>query len=100
MGHPPIDKPVTVELGNVSPIIVVPGKWSDQDLDHHAEIVAAALVHNSGHCSTGAEVRSCFDRILSRFVCAFIQRSFLLLFFIRLFRARWFCFSLSIGAGD
>lgn len=56
VGYPPLNKSVMVELGNVSPIIVVPGKWSQKDLDHHTEIVAASLAFNSGHSSTAAEV--------------------------------------------
>ncbi|GMH35791.1 hypothetical protein BSKO_03659 [Bryopsis sp. KO-2023] len=55
-GGTPLEKPVMVELGNVSPVIVVPGRWSSKDLDCHADIVASALVHNSGHTSTGVEV--------------------------------------------
>lgn len=40
----------------MSPIIVVPGRWSQADLDHQVEVVTAALSYNSGHCSAGAEV--------------------------------------------
>lgn len=56
VGYPPLNKPVKVELGSVSPIIVVPGRWSQADLEHQVEVVAAALSYNSGHCSAGAEV--------------------------------------------
>jgi aldehyde dehydrogenase (NAD(P)+) len=41
-------KPITSELGNVSPAIVVPGRWSDAELRFHAEQLATAKLHNSG----------------------------------------------------
>ena len=46
--EPVLDKPVTAELGNVSPIIVVPGNWSVADLRYQAEHVATMLVNNAG----------------------------------------------------
>lgn len=47
-GEPRIDKPVTAELGNVSPVIVVPGPWSDRDLDYQGRNIASMLVNNAG----------------------------------------------------
>src|SRR5690606_7201300 len=35
--RPQLKKPITAELGGVSPIIVVPGEWSDADLAFQAE---------------------------------------------------------------
>ena len=50
---PVITKPVTCELGNVSPVIVVPGRWSDKDLTYQAEHVATMLTNNAGfNCLT------------------------------------------------
>ena len=46
--EPALDKPVTAELGNVSPVIVVPGKWSTAELLYQAEHVATMLVNNAG----------------------------------------------------
>ena len=46
--EPVLDKPVSAELGNVSPVIVVPGKWSVADLRYQAEHVATMLVNNAG----------------------------------------------------
>ena len=43
-----LDKPVTAELGNVSPVIVVPGEWSRADLLYQAENVATMLANNAG----------------------------------------------------
>jgi len=36
-GRPRLRKRITSELGNVSPVIVVPGDWSPADLRFHAE---------------------------------------------------------------
>jgi len=41
-------KPITSELGNVSPAIVVPGRWSDWELRFQAEHLATAKLHNGG----------------------------------------------------
>ena len=41
-------KPITSELGNVSPIIVVPGPWSQADLDFHGVSIASSLCNNAG----------------------------------------------------
>jgi len=49
--EPRLDKRFTAELGNVSPVIVVPGPegaWSDGDLRYHAENLATMLVSNAG----------------------------------------------------
>ena len=48
-----VTKPVTAELGNVSPIVIVPGAWSDKDLHYQATHVASMLVNNAGfNCLT------------------------------------------------
>ncbi|MFY9861241.1 MAG: aldehyde dehydrogenase family protein [Candidatus Cybelea sp.] len=41
-------KPITSELGNVSPAIVLPGEWSERALRYHAEQLASAKLHNDG----------------------------------------------------
>ncbi|HYO15564.1 MAG TPA: aldehyde dehydrogenase family protein [Thermoanaerobaculia bacterium] len=52
--EPILDKRVTAELGNVSPVIVVPGPWSDADLAYHAENLATMLTNNAGfNCNAG-----------------------------------------------
>ncbi|MCK2035573.1 aldehyde dehydrogenase family protein [Microbacterium sp. SSW1-49] len=52
--RPQLKKPITAELGGVSPIIVVPGDWSDADLTYHAEHIATMRLQNSGHnCIAG-----------------------------------------------
>ncbi len=51
--EPILHKPFTAELGNLTPIIVVPGPWSAADLDYHAANIATMLVNNSGfNCTT------------------------------------------------
>lgn len=50
-----LDKPITSELGGVSPIIVVPGEWSKADLRFQAEHVATQRLHNSGHNCIGGQ---------------------------------------------
>lgn len=51
--EPLIAKPFTAELGNLTPIIVVPGRWSASDLDYHADNIVTMLVNNAGfNCTT------------------------------------------------
>ena len=48
-----VTKPVSAELGNVSPIVVVPGAWSAKELTYQAINVASMLVNNAGfNCLT------------------------------------------------
>ncbi|MFD0331316.1 aldehyde dehydrogenase family protein [Streptacidiphilus monticola] len=56
-GTPLLDKPVSSELGGVSPVIVVPGDWSEADLRFQAEHVATQRLHNGGYnCIAGQVV--------------------------------------------
>jgi len=55
-GEPLLTKPITSELGNVSPIIVVPGAWKDADLSFHARNVATQMTHNGGFNCNAAKV--------------------------------------------
>jgi len=51
--EPLVTKPVSCELGNVSPVIIVPGEWSAKDIAYQAEHVATMLVNNAGfNCLT------------------------------------------------
>ena len=49
-------KPVGAELGGVTPMIIVPGKWSKRDLRYQAEHILAAKMHNSGFNCVAAQV--------------------------------------------
>jgi acyl-CoA reductase-like NAD-dependent aldehyde dehydrogenase len=81
---PLLKKPITSELGGVSPIIIVPGKWSKADLKFQAEHVATQRLHNGGYnCIAGQivvlssdwdqkaafiiELRAALDRAPERF---------------------------------
>ncbi|HEY1531028.1 MAG TPA: aldehyde dehydrogenase family protein [Galbitalea sp.] len=51
---PLLKKEITSELGGVSPIIIVPGRWSKADLTFQAEHVATQRLHNGGYnCIAG-----------------------------------------------
>jgi acyl-CoA reductase-like NAD-dependent aldehyde dehydrogenase len=54
--EPVLDKPVTAELGNVSPVIIVPGRWSAAELLYQADHVATMLVNNAGFNCLAARV--------------------------------------------
>ncbi len=43
-----VTKPLTSELGNVSPLIVMPGEWSERDIAFQAENIATSLANNAG----------------------------------------------------
>jgi acyl-CoA reductase-like NAD-dependent aldehyde dehydrogenase len=45
---PLLTKRITAELGNVSPVIVVPGPWSQSDLAYQATHIVSSLVNNAG----------------------------------------------------
>ncbi|MDJ0337832.1 aldehyde dehydrogenase family protein [Cryobacterium sp. PH31-O1] len=51
---PRLDKPISSELGGVSPIIVLPGRWSARDLRYQAQHIATMRLHNGGYnCIAG-----------------------------------------------
>lgn len=49
-------KRITSELGNVSPIIVMPGQWTESELRFQAENVATQLANNAGFNCNAARV--------------------------------------------
>lgn len=53
--RPLLAKPITSELGGVSPTIVVPGDWSEADLRFQAEHVATQRLHNGGYNCVAAQ---------------------------------------------
>lgn len=56
-GTPKLRVPITAELGGVSPIIVVPGRWTAADLTYQAQHVATMRLVNAGHnCIAGQVV--------------------------------------------
>jgi hypothetical protein len=54
--EPRLDKPITSELGNVSPVVLVPGSWSGSDIRFHAENVATQITQNGGFNCNAAKV--------------------------------------------
>jgi acyl-CoA reductase-like NAD-dependent aldehyde dehydrogenase len=51
--EPILDKTFSAELGNLTPVIVVPGKWSAADIDYQADNLATMLTNNAGfNCTT------------------------------------------------
>ena len=60
--EPILHKPFSAELGNLTPIIVVPGKWSGADLDYHADNIVTMLANNSGfNCTTSRVIVTARD---------------------------------------
>jgi aldehyde dehydrogenase (NAD(P)+) len=55
-GRPLVAKRVTSELGNVTPVVVVPGPWSEADLAFQAAHVATQKLHNAGANCIAAQV--------------------------------------------
>ena len=47
--QPLIRKKVSGELGNVSPLIIVPGPWSNKDIAYQATHIASSLANNAGY---------------------------------------------------
>jgi len=54
-GDPLIAKPVTAELGCVTPVLVVPGRWSDREVAYQAASVAGMVTHNASFNCTAAK---------------------------------------------
>jgi len=46
-GRPVLEQSITCELGNVSPWIVVPGRYTPRQLAFQADLVAASIVNNT-----------------------------------------------------
>jgi len=55
-GTPKNKRPITSELGGVSPTIVVPGPWSAADIAFQAEHVATQKLHNAGFNCVACQV--------------------------------------------
>ena len=51
--EPLVTKPVSCELGNVSPVVIVPGVWTKKEIDFQARHVATMIANNAGfNCLT------------------------------------------------
>jgi acyl-CoA reductase-like NAD-dependent aldehyde dehydrogenase len=50
---PLVTKPVSCELGNVSPVVIVPGEWTHKEIAFQAKHVATMITNNAGfNCLT------------------------------------------------
>jgi acyl-CoA reductase-like NAD-dependent aldehyde dehydrogenase len=56
MGTPLCTKPVTSELGNVSPVILVPGPYTERELAYQAEELASYATMNASFLCNAARV--------------------------------------------
>ena len=54
--EPLLKKPITSELGNVSPFIVVPGPYSDKELRYQAEDAATSFLMNASFMCCAAKM--------------------------------------------
>lgn len=55
-GEPLNAKPITSELGNVSPIVVVPGPWSPAQIQFQAENIATMVANNGSFNCNAAKL--------------------------------------------
>jgi acyl-CoA reductase-like NAD-dependent aldehyde dehydrogenase len=56
LGEKHVEKPISSELGNVTPVIVVPGPWSDRDLQFQAENIATMVANNASFNCNAAKL--------------------------------------------
>jgi Aldehyde dehydrogenase family len=53
-GAPLLAKEISSELGNITPVLVVPGPWADRELEYQADNVAGMVTHNASfNCIAG-----------------------------------------------
>ncbi len=55
-GDPKNKRPISSELGCVTPVLVVPGPWNDVELDYQARHVASMVAHNGSFNCNAAKV--------------------------------------------
>ncbi len=55
-GTPRINKAMTSELGSVTPVLVVPGRWSRMGMKYQARNVASMVAHNASFNCNAAKV--------------------------------------------
>ncbi|HXN06395.1 MAG TPA: aldehyde dehydrogenase family protein, partial [Nitrospiria bacterium] len=54
--RPLLNKPITGETGGVSPLVILPGRWSKADIRFQAENAVSMKLHNSGFNCVAAQV--------------------------------------------
>ncbi|MFT4704536.1 MAG: hypothetical protein ACI81R_002241 [Bradymonadia bacterium] len=55
-GTPKNERPITSELGCVTPVMIVPGDWSEADLNYHATNVASMVTNNASFNCNAAKI--------------------------------------------
>ncbi len=55
-GEKAVDKPISSELGNVTPVIVVPGPWTAKEMQFQAENIATMVVNNGSFNCNAAKL--------------------------------------------
>ncbi len=55
-GEPLLNKRITSELGCVTPVIVVPGQWTEKELSFHAESIASMVANNASFNCNAAKL--------------------------------------------
>lgn len=55
-GLPDAPKPITAELGGVTPVIVLPGRWTAADIQFQAENIATMKLYNCGFNCISAQL--------------------------------------------
>lgn len=55
-GRPLLDKTITSELGNISPVVIVPGHYSERELSDVAEGIAGMLFNNASFNCNAAKL--------------------------------------------
>lgn len=56
LNQPVLDKPITSELGNITPVSVLPGPYTDRQLRAMAENIAAMVTHNASFNCVSAKM--------------------------------------------
>ena len=54
--QPLLEKEITSELGNVSPVLVVPGPWDEKTLDFQADQIAGQMTNNASFNCNAAKM--------------------------------------------
>jgi aldehyde dehydrogenase (NAD(P)+) len=54
--EPLLKKPITSELGNISPIIIVPGPYTEKEIKFQADAIAAAFTMNASFLCNAAKM--------------------------------------------
>ena len=54
--EPLLKKPITSELGNISPVIIIPGPYSKKEIEFQADAIAAAMTMNASFFCNSAKM--------------------------------------------